>query len=170
MAISMFDLSVTPLLRGLANLSAILDKAIAHSEAKKIDPLALAQSRVYPDMFPLTRQVQITCDTAKGAIARLAQVEVPSHADTETTLPELKARVAKTVDFIKSLKAAQIEGSEARPIELKFPNRTLKFTGLAYLTDFVLPNFYFHITVTYALLRKAGVEVGKTDYLGQIQP
>jgi hypothetical protein len=129
----------------------------------------LAQSRLFPDMFPLARQVQITCDTAKGAAGRLAGVDVPKHEDNEANLEQLKARVAKTLDFVKSVREAQLANAEARSIELKFPSATLKFTGLSYATDFVLPNFYFHISVAYALLRQAGVEVGKNDYLGAIQ-
>ena len=117
----------------------------------------------------LGRQVQIACDTAKGAAARLAGIEVPKHEDTETTLPELKARIAKTLDFLKSVTAAQMKDEETRAIEIKFPNGAWKFTALGYLTDFVLPNFYFHVSIVYALLRKGGVEVGKRDFLGAIQ-
>ena len=169
MSISIYDVSIPALVRGLSNLSAILDKAAAHAASKKFDSLALAQTRIFPDMFPLTRQVQITCDTAKGCAARLAGVEVPKHEDSEKTLEDLQARVQKTLDFVKSIGAAQLENAESRPIELKFPNSTLKFTALKYVTDFVLPNVYFHISMTYALLRKSGVEIGKMDYLGQIQ-
>jgi hypothetical protein len=169
MSISMYDISIPVLARGLTNLSAILDKAATHATAKKFDSVALAQSRLFPDMLPLVRQVQIACDTAKGAAGRLAAVEVPKHEDTEATFDDLKARVAKTLDFVKSITAAQVKDSEGRSIELKFPSATLKFTGVAYVTDFVLPNFYFHISIAYALLRKGGVEVGKGDYLGAIQ-
>lgn len=169
MTISLYDISLPVLTRGLSNLSAILDKAIAHAAAKKFDSLALAQGRLYPDMHPLVRQVQIACDTAKGAAARLAGIEVPSHADTEVTIEELKARVAKTLNFVKSVGAPQLQGAESRNIEIKFPNGVWKFTGLAYVTDFVMPNFYFHLTVAYALLRKSGVEIGKSDFLGSIQ-
>jgi uncharacterized protein len=169
MPISMYDVSIPLLTRGLTNMSAILDKAAAHAAAKKFDALALAQARLFPDMHPLVRQVQIACDTAKGAAARLAVVEVPTHEDTETTLADLKARIAKTVEFLKSITAAQVQGAESRSIEIKFPNGSWKFTGLAYLTDFVLPNFYFHASMVYALLRKNGVEIGKGDFLGTIQ-
>jgi uncharacterized protein len=169
MAISMYDFSIPVLTRGLTNLSAILDKAAAHSAAKKFDSAVLAQSRLFPDMYPLVRQVQIACDTAKGAAARLAGVEVPKHEDTEATFADLKARIAKTLDFVKSITAAQVNDSESRSIEIKFPNGAWKFTGIGYLNDFVLPNFYFHTSIVYALLRKAGVEVGKGDYLGSIQ-
>ena len=168
MTISIYDISIPVLTRGLTNLSSILDKAAAHAAAKKFDPAALAQARLFPDMFPLTRQVQITCDTAKGAAARLAGIDIPKHEDTETTLDELKQRIAKTLDFVKSVKPEQMKGAESKTIELKFPNRTITFTGLSYLVDFVLPNFFFHESMTYALLRSGGVEVGKMDYLGSV--
>jgi hypothetical protein len=169
MAISMYDFSIPVLIRGLTNLSAILDKAAAHAAAKKFDSIVLAQSRLFPDMHPLVRQVQIACDTAKGAAGRLAGIEVPKHEDNETTFPELKARIAKTLDFLKTVTAPQLKDAESRNIEIKFPNGSWKFTGIGYLNDFVLPNFYFHCSIAYALLRKAGVEVGKMDYLGAIQ-
>jgi hypothetical protein len=169
MSISLYQVSVPAMIRGLINLSAILEKASAHAAAKKFDGIVFAQSRLFPDMLPLTRQVQIACDTAKGAAARLAGVDIPKHEDTETTLPELQARIAATVAFLKGLNAEQMAGDETRPIELKFPNRVLKFTAVSYLTDFVLPNFYFHSTMVYALLREGGVEIGKSDYLGAIQ-
>ena len=168
MALSLFDVSIPVLVRGLSNLSIIIDKAAAHAEAKKLDATALAQARLFPDMFPLTRQVQITCDTAKGAAGRLAGIDTPKHEDNETTLPELKQRIAKTLDFIKGVKASQLEGAETRSIELKGPNRTLTFTGLSYVNNFVLPNFYFHESIAYAILRHNGVEVGKADYLGEM--
>jgi hypothetical protein len=169
MSISMYDFSIPAMTLGLTNLSAILDKAAAHTAAKKFDSVVLTQARLFPDMYPLTRQVQIACDTAKGAAARLAGIEVPKHEDTEVTLAELKARIAKTVDFLKSVTPAQLKDAESRAIEIKFPNGSWKFTGIAYLTDFVLPNFYFHVSIAYALLRKNGVEIGKMDFLGAIQ-
>jgi uncharacterized protein len=169
MPISMYDFSIPMMTRGLTNLTAILDKAAAHAAAKKFDPVVLAQARLFPDMYPLARQVQIACDTAKGAAARLAGIEVPKHEDTETTLAELKARIAKTVDFLKSVTAAQLKDAESRAIEIKFPNGSWKFTGIGYLNDFVLPNFYFHVSMAYALLRKNGVDIGKEDFLGAIQ-
>jgi hypothetical protein len=168
MTLSMYDLSIPVLTRGLTNLSAILDKAAAHAADRKFEPAALVQARLFPDMFPLSRQVQITCDTAKGAAGRLAGIEIPKHEDTESTLEELKQRIAKTLDFLKSVTADQMKGAESRPIEIKTPNRTLSFTGLSYLTNFVLPNFYFHESMTYALLRSSGVEIGKMDFLGAI--
>jgi hypothetical protein len=169
MSISMYEISIPVLTRGLTNLSAILDKAAAHAATKKFDSAVLASARLFPDMYPLVRQVQIACDTAKGAAARLAEIEVPKHEDTEVTFAELKARIAKTVDFLKSISAAQVKDAESRSIEIKFPNGAWKFTGIDYLTGFVLPNFYFHSSMAYALLRKAGVEVGKGDFLGAIQ-
>ncbi len=169
MATSLYDFSIPALVRGLTNMSAILDKAAAYAAAKKIDGTVLTQSRLFPDMHPLSRQVQIACDTAKGAAGRLAGIEVPKHEDTETTLPELKARIAKTVDYLQTITAAKFPGDDGRAIELKFPNGTWKFTALSYLNDFVLPNFYFHSSMVYALLRKSGVEIGKGDFLGAIQ-
>jgi hypothetical protein len=169
MSISMYDFSIPVMTRGLTNLSAILDKAAAHAGAKKFDCAALAQARLFPDMHPLTRQVQIACDTAKGAAGRLAGIEVPKHEDTEVTFDDLKARIAKTLDFLKSVTAPQLRDAESRSIELKFPNGSWKFTGIGYLNDFVLPNFYFHVSMVYALLRKSGVEIGKGDFLGAIQ-
>jgi hypothetical protein len=169
MAISMYDFSIPMLTRGLTNLSALLDKAAAHAETKKFDSVVLAQARLFPDMHPLARQVQVACDTAKGAAARLAGIEIPKHEDTEVTFADLKARVAKTLDFVKTVTAAQLKDAESRNIEIKFPNGSWKFTGIAYLTDFVLPNFFFHECMVYALLRKNGIDVGKMDFLGAIQ-
>lgn len=166
MALSLYDVSIPVLIRGLSNLSAIIDKASAHAESKKFDPVILAQARLYPDMHPLTRQVQIACDTAKGAAGRLAGIDIPKHEDNETTLAELKQRIGKTLDFLKTVKASQLEGAESRAIEIKTPNRTLTFTGLTYVNHFVLPNFYFHESIAYALLRHNGVEIGKMDFLG----
>jgi hypothetical protein len=165
----MYDFSIPILTRGLTNMSSILDKAAAHAAARKFDSVVLAQARLFPDMHPLVRQVQIACDTAKGAAARLAGIDVPKHEDTEVTFADLKARIAKTLDFLKTVNAAQLKDAESRSIEIKFPSGSWKFTGIAYLTDFVLPNFYFHHSMVYALLRKSGVEVGKADFLGDIQ-
>jgi hypothetical protein len=166
---SVYDLSIPVLSRGLNNLSAILDKAAAHAAARKYDSGVLLQLRLYPDMHPLSRQVQIACDTAKGAAARLSGTEIPRHEDTETTLDELRQRVAKTLDFLKTVHADEVNAAATRTIEIKFPNGAWKFTATSYLTDFVLPNFYFHESMVYALLRMSGVEIGKTDFLGAIQ-
>jgi hypothetical protein len=165
----MYDVSIPIFTLSLTNLSAILDKAASHEQSKKVDPKVIPQARLIVDMLPLSAQIQIACDTAKGAAARLAGVEVPKHEDTEATLAELKARVAKTLDFIKTIKPEQLQGAETREIVLKFPQTTLKFTGINYLTNFVLPNFFFHVTTAYALLRKNGVDLGKRDFLGPIQ-
>jgi len=150
----------------LKNLSAILDKAQAHVEAKKLDPAAFTTYRLFPDMFPLTRQVQVACDAAKGAVARLAGVEVPKHEDTEQTFAELKARIAKTIDFISTIKPAQIDGSENKEILLKLSGKDVKFTGTQYLLGHATPNFYFHVTTVYNILRHNGVEIGKRDFIG----
>jgi uncharacterized protein len=169
MSISIYDLSIPPMLRGFDNLTAFMDKAAAFAEQKKFDSKVLAEARIFPDMLPFTAQVQIACDTAKGAAARLANIDIPKHEDTEKTFAELKARILKAVTFLKSIKPEQMQGDEQRPVILQFPQMTLKFTALSYLTDFVLPNFYFHLTTAYALLRHNGVELSKRDYLGNIQ-
>jgi hypothetical protein len=169
MTIGLYDVSVPALARGLTNLTAILDKAAAHAVAKKYDPAVLTGLRLAPDMHPLVRQVQIACDTAKGAAARLAGVEIPKHEDTERTLDELKQRIGKTIEFLQSVTAAQVNAADGRTIEIKFPNGAWKFSAVAYVTDFVLPNFYFHVSMVYALLRESGVEIGKGDFLGAIQ-
>jgi len=166
MAISMYQASAPRFAHMLKSLSAILDKARAHCEARKIDPLALTSFRLYPDMFPLSRQVQIACDAAKGAVARLGGVENPRHEDTEKTFEELKARVERTLAFVRTVKPAQIDGSEDKEIVVKTPTRELRFTGVQFLQGFAMPNFYFHLTTTYAILRHNGVELGKTDFLG----
>ncbi|MEQ1637005.1 MAG: DUF1993 family protein [Methylococcales bacterium] len=167
MSITMYQASTPSFVRMLHNLSAILDKAAAHAEAKKIDPAIFVNARLAPNMFPLSRQVQIATDMVKGCAARLAGIEVPSYTDNETTFSELQARIAKTIAFLQSVSAAQIDGSEARPVSLKFGSREVSFLGQAYLLDFVVPNFHFHLTTTYAILRHNGVEIGKMDYLGK---
>ncbi len=163
----MYQASAPRFANTLRNLSAILDKAQAHCDAKKIDPAVLGGMRLIADMFPLSRQVQIACDTAKGAVARLAGAEIPKHEDTEQSLADLKQRIAKTIDFIDSLKAAQIDGTESREVVLKLRSGDRKFSGLSYLVDFANPNFYFHVTTAYNILRHNGVEVGKWDFLGK---
>jgi hypothetical protein len=150
----------------LNNLSALLDKGQAHCEARKIDPLVLTSSRLYPDMLPFTRQITIACDTAKGAVARLAGAEIPKHEDVEKTFEELKARIAKTVAFVGSFKPAQIDGSEEKTILLKIGPREVTYAGMQYLLGFAHPNFYFHVVTAYAILRHNGVELGKRDYIG----
>ena len=165
MKISMYQASAPRFAHTLRNLSAILDKAQAYAEAKKLDPAVLGGQRLIADMFPLARQVQIACDTAKGAVARLAGIEIPQHADTEQTIPELKARIAKVLDFIESVPAAKIDGSDEREVVMKMRGQDMKFQGAQYLLGHALPNFYFHVTTAYNILRSNGVEIGKRDYL-----
>ena len=162
----MYQASAPRFANTLKNLSAILDKAKAHAEAKKVDEQVLTSARLFPDMFALARQVQIACDSAKGAVARLAGVEIPKHEDTEKTFDDLKARIAKTVAFIEGVKAAQVDGSEDREIVLKLRGKDVPFKGLQYLLGFAWPNFYFHATTAYNILRHNGVEVGKQDFIG----
>ena len=168
MSISMYQASVPVLVHMLKNLDAIIAKAAAHADARKIDPSVLVNSRLYPDMFPLARQIQIATDMAKGCGARLAGEEPPKYDDTEASFPELSARIQKTINYLESLKATAIDGSEERVIALKLRNASVTFSGMFYLLNFVLPNFYFHVTTTYAILRHNGVELGKPDYLGKL--
>ncbi len=162
----MFDASVPALLQGLKGLKTVLAKAEAHAEAKKIDPAALLQARLYPDMFSLVRQVQIATDFAKGAAGRLAGSELPVFDDVETSFAELQARVAKAATFIDGLSPAAFEGSETREISLKRRGETVTFPGKDYLLSQALPNFWFHVTTAYAILRHNGVELSKSDYMG----
>lgn len=166
MSLTMYQASIPVFVRMLGNLSAILDKAVAHAEANKIDPAIFVNARLAPDMYPLSRQVQIATDMVKGCAARLAGIDVPRYEDNESTFTDLQARIAKTVAFIQGVSAEQVDNSEERDITLKFGSREVGFLGQDYLVDFVLPNFYFHITVAYAILRHHGVEIGKMDYLG----
>ena len=167
MKISMYDACVPPAIRMMNNLAAILEKAAAHAEAKKIDPAVLVNARLYPDMFPLVRQVQIASDSAKAGAARLAGVEPPPYEDNEKTLPELIVRAKKTVAFLEALKAAQFEGSEDKTINWKTRTVERSMLGEPYLVHQVLPNLYFHVTTAYNILRHNGVELGKPDYLGK---
>jgi len=166
MSLSMYQASIPVFIRLLGNLSAILDKAAAYAQEKKIEPSVLINARLAPDMFPLARQVQIATDGAKGCAARLAGIEIPSYADTESSFPELQERIAKTVAFLQSVSAAQVEGSEVRTISLKLRGEEVQFQGQPYLLYFVLPNFFFHITTAYNILRHNGLQIGKPDYLG----
>ncbi|WP_313512544.1 DUF1993 family protein [Pseudomonas sp.] len=168
MSFSMYQASIPVFVRMFGNLSAILDKAAAFAEAKKIDPAVLISARLAVDMLPLSKQIQIASDAAKGAGARLTGSEVPSFADTETTFPELQARIARTVAFLQGLDAAQFDGCETREIVLKLAAGEVALKGDAYLLHFVLPNFYFHVTTAYAILRHNGLDLGKTDYLGTV--
>ncbi len=169
MSLSMYQASIPVFLRMLGNLSTILDKAAAHAEAKKIDPAIFVNARLAPNMFTLSRQVQIATDMVKACAARLSGLDVPHFEDTESTFAELQARIAKTVAFLQSVSAEQIDGSEDRHITPNFGSRVLSFSGQDYLLDFVIPNFHFHMTTAYAILRHHGVELGKTDYTGEYQ-
>jgi hypothetical protein len=166
MTLSMYQASVPVFVRMLNNISAILDKAVHHAAERKIEPSVLLGTRLFPDMFPLLRQVQLTSDFAKGTAARLAGAEVPKFPDTETSFEDLKARIARTIDFVKSFKPGQIDGSEEREITIPIGGQPHSFKGQAYLLHQAMPNFYFHATATYAILRHCGVEVGKRDFLG----
>jgi hypothetical protein len=164
----MYTLSIPVFRRTLTNLSAILDKAAAHAEARKIDPAALLGARLYPDMLPFTRQVQLASDFSKGTAARLAGEAPPKYDDVEVSFAELKERIARTIAFMDRFKPEQLDGSEQREIELKAPDRTLRFAGLDFLAHWALPNFYFHVTTAYDILRHNGVEIGKKDFLGPV--
>ena len=166
MTISLYAASVPSFQVSLKALKGILQKADAHAVAAKVDASVYLQARLYPNMFPLVRQVQITCDFAKGCAARLAGIEMPKFDDNEATFADLQARIDKTLEFLGSVQPGQIDGQEGRDIEIKAGTRTLNFKGQAYLTGFVLPNFYFHATAAYAILRHSGVEFGKGDFLG----
>ena len=165
MALSMYNSSVPVLRHILCSLSTILKKAAEHAETKKIDPSVLTSARLFPDMFALTRQVQIATDQAKGCVARLAGLAIPKFDDTETGFDELQARIAKTIAFLDGVKAEQIDGSEENEIRFQLHERTLEYTGQNYLNQWVLPNFYFHVTTAYNILRHNGVEIGKKDFL-----
>ena len=168
MTISMYQASVPCFVRTLGNLSAILDKAQAHVDAKKLDATALTGYRLFPDMLPMTRQVQIACDAAKGLVARLSGLENPVHEDTEKTLVELQARIAKTLAFVQRVTPAQLDGTEDKDIVVKRGDTETHYKGMQYLLGNALPNFYFHVTTAYNILRHNGVEIGKRDYLGKV--
>lgn len=168
MTISMYAASVPLLKQVLQSLDAILSKAEAHASDKKIEPAALLQARLYPDMFPLVKQVQIASDNAKGIAARLAGVAIPSFPDTEQTFEELHARIAKTLDFINAITPEQVNGSEDRDVVVyKGSPYEMQFPGQTYLIHFGVPNFLFHVTTAYAILRHNGVDIGKDDFIGK---
>lgn len=167
MTITMYQASIPSLIRSLNNLAAILEKGLAHAEAKKIDPAVLVNSRLYPDMFPLGRQVQIASDIARKGAARLAGLEAPNLEDNETTFLELIARLGQTTAYLETLTPEQIDGSEEKSITLPVGKDTMTFEGLPFLLSFVLPNVYFHVTTAYDILRHCGVDLGKLDYLGR---
>jgi hypothetical protein len=166
MTLSMYQASTPVFVRQLTALGAILTKAAAFADVRKIEPSTLLDARLAPDQFPLVRQVQIATDGAKGGIARLAGAEAPAFPDDETTFDQLQARIAKTIAFLQSVPADEVDGSEDRPIQIKLRSGDLDFTGQAFLLHFVIPNFFFHVTTAYAILRHNGVDVGKRDYLG----
>ena len=165
MSLSMHSASVPVFVRNLDNMLAWLDKAQAHAEAKKFDTANYLAMRLAPDMLPFIKQIQIASDGAKGCVARLAGVDIPKWDDTEVTLDDLRARIRKTIDYVQSVPAAQIDGSEGRDITITLRSGDVKFDGQRYLEHWALPNFYFHVMTTYNLLRHAGVDLGKPDYL-----
>lgn len=165
MSLSMHSASVPVFVRNLNNVLAWLDKAQAHAEAKKFDSANYLTMRLAPDMLPFIKQIQIASDGAKGCVARLAGVEIPKWDDTEVTLDDLRARIRKTIDYVQSVPAAQIDGSEGRDITITLRSGDVQFKGQRYLEHWALPNFYFHVMTTYNLLRHAGVDLGKQDYL-----
>ncbi|MCP9934393.1 DUF1993 domain-containing protein [Cyanobium sp. Candia 9D4] len=167
MTLSMFEAAVPPLARSLTNLSGILAKAAAHAEAKGIDPAVLLQARLYPDMFPLVRQVQIATDIARRGLARLAGVESTAMADDEASFADLIGRIETTLASLAAFSSDQIDSTETKPIELPIRGETLHFSGQSFLLLFVLPNVYFHVTTAYDILRHNGVELGKRDFLGE---
>jgi hypothetical protein len=162
----MYEISVPVFKKYLGNLDLVLKKGSSYADERKIDHSVLLNTRLFPNMFPLLRQVQIASDAAKGCGARLAGVEVPKYEDTEATFADLHARIAKTIAFLDTLKPDQINGSEGKAIHITAGKRELDFTGLAYLMTFALPNLFFHVTTAYDILRQNGVEIGKVDYLG----
>jgi len=166
MPISMYQVSVPRFIHTLESLGGILDKAMAYQEARKLDPSTLPSARLFPDMLPLSAQVQIACDTAKGAACRLAGVPIVSFEDNEKTLADLKARVGKTVDLLKTFKPEQIDGSEEKELVVKVGGKDTPFRGMPFLLGRAIPNFFFHVATAYGILRHNGVEIGKRDFLG----
>jgi uncharacterized protein len=166
MALSMYQASVPAFLQMLSSLSAILDKAEVYAAERRIDPAVLLGWRLAPDMFALARQVQIATDHAKGCCARLAGVEVPKYPDDEATFADLRARIGRTVDFVRGFEPSDIDGSEGRDITITAGTRELRFKGQQYLVNFALPNFYFHVATAYDILRRCGLPIGKRDFLG----
>jgi uncharacterized protein len=169
MKISVYALSIDIFTHALGNLSAILEKGAVYAAAKKFDSSVLVSSRLAPDMLPLSRQVQIACDISKNSAARLAGTEPPRFEDNEKTIEELRARIARTIDYLKSIPVSAFEGSEERDIKVPARERPLEFKGLAFLQRWALPNVFFHVTTAYNILRHNGVDIGKQDYLGQTQ-
>lgn len=166
MKISMHAMSVEVFTHTLGNLSALLEKGLAHARQRKFEPSVLLNARLAPDMFPLTRQVQIACDVAKSAVARLAAQEPPRFADNESSFEELHARIARTIDYLKSVPASALADTETRDIKFTAGERALEFKGLEFLQHWAIPNVFFHASTAYAILRHNGVELGKRDFLG----
>ncbi len=166
MSLSMHSCSIPYFVRSLTNLSAILEKGAAHAKEKEIDPSILVSARLFPDMFPLSRQVQIACDISKGAAARISGLEAPSHEDTESSFEELKERIRKTIEFLNSVPADKINGTEEKIVKFQAGTLEIDFTGASYLSMWALPNLYFHVTTTYNILRHNGVVLGKLDFVG----
>jgi hypothetical protein len=162
----MYQASAPRLINSMRNLSAILDKTQIYIDTKKIDPAALLQFRLFPDMLNLTRQIQIASDTAKGVVARLAGVDIPAYEDKETSVAELQARIAKTIAFIEGFTPAQLDGTEDKAIVTKRGDKETHYTGMQFLLGHAIPNVYFHVSIAFAILRHNGVEIGKRDYLG----
>lgn len=167
MPLSVYQATVPVFIRMLNNLSGILDKAAEHCATRKIDPAALIHARLYPDMFDFARQVQVACDHARNGAARLAGTEAPDMEKTEQTFAELKERIRKTVAYLETFRPEQFEGAETREVTIKRGETTVTYPALDYLLNRVLPNFYFHVTTAYDILRHNGVELGKRDYLGR---
>jgi uncharacterized protein len=166
MKVSMHAMSVEVFVNALGNLSWILEKGANNAAQRKFDPGVLLAARLAPDMLPLTRQVQIACDLAKNSVARLAAQEPPRFEDTETSIEQLRTRIARTIDFIQSVPASALEGSETRDIKLPASERTLEFKGLDFLQRWAIPNVFFHVTTAYNILRHNGVDIGKRDFIG----
>src|SRR5579862_8499250 len=164
----MYQVTVPTFTRILTSMDAILGKAAAYAQAKKIDDSVLVNARLYPDMLPLSSQVQIASDFARGTCARLAGMETPPFEDNETTSAALRTRIERSLEYVRTFKPEQIDGSETREIVRPLRGEPKKFTGQNYLVQFALPNFYFHATTTYAILRHNGVEVGKSDFIGSL--
>ena len=168
MSFTIYDASIPPMIRSLENLSKIMDKAVAQAKSEDIPLASLIEAKLAPDMRPFPFQIQSASDAAKGCAARLAGVEAPAMPDTETSFPELQQRIAKTIAFLKSVDAAKFAGGEDRTIVLKFPQGEMKFTGRDYVAGFALPNFFFHVTTAYDILRHKGINIGKMDFLGGV--
>ncbi|HEY0943322.1 MAG TPA: DUF1993 domain-containing protein [Steroidobacter sp.] len=168
MSLSLYEVTIPTFLLTLGSLKAVLEKAVAHAEARKFDPNVFVSMRLYPDMLPFNRQVQIATDAAKGAAARLSNTEAPKFEDNETTMAELIARIVKTIDYLQSFKPEQFTGDDSRVINVKTPRISFDFKAADFVRHWALPNFFFHVTTAYAMLRHGGVQLGKADFLGNL--